>query len=64
MKVKVFIGGLLLWLSGGRLRTCAAKKEIWRRRSERLQAELNRDHSERLGWYVENHEYRRTNDEN
>lgn len=55
---KQIISALLFWVSGGRIRTATAKVEIekraksWKAKSDRMQWELNREHLNRFGWYV------------
>lgn len=58
--MKEIIGALLLWVSGGRIVTKAARVEMKKaeerraRRIEHMQNRLNDDHMARLGWYVDN----------
>lgn len=57
--MKELIGALLLWVSGGRIVTKAARVEMKKaeerraRRIEHMQNRLNDDHWTRLGWKVE-----------
>ena len=56
--MKEIIGALLLWVSGGRIVTATARREMnkrkerWEAKCERIQWDLNHEHLNKYGWYV------------